>query len=64
MSLAVFDLAGRLVRPLQDGMLDPGRPEFRWDGVRQDGRPSPAGMYFVRLRTPAGEDRGKVLLTR
>ena len=41
-------MAGRVVRPLLDGLVEPtGRAE--WDGLDRQGRPVPAGVYFVRL---------------
>ena len=46
--VAVFDAAGRRVRQLHRGPLEPGRHDFRWDGRDAQGRPAAAGVYYVR----------------
>jgi hypothetical protein len=50
-SVVVTDAAGRLVRTLAEGPLGAGRHEFSWDGVGADGRPSPAGVYWIKARS-------------
>ena len=58
--LAVYDLAGRLVRTLVAGrVMGPGRHEAVFDGRDGTGRLLPGGVYFYRLR--AG---GEVLTRR
>jgi trimeric autotransporter adhesin len=49
--LTVFDLAGRRVRSLADGVLPAGRHEIAWDGADNAGRTTPPGLYFYRLET-------------
>jgi hypothetical protein len=49
--LAVFDVAGRLVRRLHDGVVPPGETTFRWDGRDGEHNLAPAGVYFFRART-------------
>jgi hypothetical protein len=46
--VAVFDLAGRRVRALADGVLPAGLHEARWDGAGPEGRRAPPGLYFFR----------------
>jgi hypothetical protein len=47
----VFDLQGRLVRHLAaEQAMSAGVHPFAWDGRADDGRESPAGIYFVRAR--------------
>ncbi|GEM_PF-750034 len=48
--LTVFDVAGREVRQLAAGSRPAGRHEVMWDGRRNDGNTSSAGVYLVRLR--------------
>ena len=48
-SLAVHDLAGRVVATIQDGALAAGEHPFRWDGRATDGRMLRSGRYFIRL---------------
>jgi subtilisin family serine protease len=44
-TVGIFDLAGRRVR----GLVLDGSGHARWDGRRDDGRPTGAGLYFLRL---------------
>jgi hypothetical protein len=62
--LAVFDLAGRLVRTLVDRDLPAGPHEATWDGRDEKGRPAGSGVYFVRLESGADRATRKVLLLR
>jgi len=48
--LAVYDVAGRLVQLLHDGMVPRGETTFIWDGRDRAGRPAPSGVYFLRAR--------------
>ena len=47
--LALFDVRGRLVRELFDGVAPAGRTDVTWDGKDAQGRNAPAGLYFARL---------------
>ena len=57
--LDLFDLQGRLVRTLTDGMMDAGRQEITFDG---DGLAS--GTYFVRLKSAEVVRTEKILLLK
>jgi len=48
----VLDVGGRRVGLLQNGTLDAGTHEFRWDRLTAAGR-APAGVYLVRARAGA-----------
>ncbi len=50
LSLAVFDLQGRLVRRLVDRPHGPGTFTATWDGRDVGDRPVADGLYFCRLR--------------
>ncbi len=63
-SLAVYDVSGRLVRPLLSGPNSQGRHSAYWDGATADGRQVGAGVYFVKLRTDGEDLTRKVVLTR
>jgi len=53
-TLAVYDLSGRLVRTLVDGRVYPAGPnEEVWDGRDDQGRSGSAGVYVYRLETPS-----------
>lgn len=48
-AIDVFDLQGRLVRHVaSEQPLSAGIHPFAWDGRTDEGRESPAGIYFVR----------------
>jgi len=47
--LSVFDLAGRRVRQLVDGVMGAGRHEVVWDGRDASGMRAASGSYVVRL---------------
>lgn len=55
--LAVFDLAGRAVGVIYDGLATSGRFAVEWDGRTPGGGLVPPGSYFVRLT--AAIDRGQ-----
>jgi hypothetical protein len=59
--LAIYDVAGRLVRVLAGGELEVGRFDTRWDGRDRQGRPVASGIYFGQLM--AGGERRTVKLT-
>ncbi|MBD3222776.1 S8 family serine peptidase [bacterium] len=48
-SLRVYDVQGRLVRELVDGIVPAGTNEARWDGRDRHGRSVASGTYFARL---------------
>ena len=49
-SLRIFDLSGRLVNTLVDGMqLEPGEHSITWNGLESSGKKVAAGVYFYRL---------------
>lgn len=55
--VALYDVAGRLVRVLADGPLPAGMHQRAWDRRDQSGRPVASGVYFLRL--DAGPDQGR-----
>ena len=48
-TLVIYDVSGREVDRLVDGVIDPGRHVATWSGRNQAGRPAEAGLYFVRM---------------
>lgn len=54
LSVTVYDLRGRIVRLLHDGVLEAGRHQVEWDGRDQAGVASAAGVYLLRLETADG----------
>jgi len=50
-TLAVYDVQGRVVRVLRDGLQPAGRQVVRWDGTDPLGNRLPSGVYFYRLES-------------
>ena len=54
--LAIYDLSGRRVEELFDGVAPTGESHVRWDGHDAEGAVTAAGVYFARLeRGTSGE---------
>lgn len=62
--IAIYDVAGRIVRSLFDGAIEDRGPGLYWDGRDDAGREAPSGVYFVRLRSGDQAAGGKVILIR
>ena len=62
--VGVFDVAGRRVTSLHDGILEAGTHQFRWRGRVKGGSPAPAGVYFLKVTSDAGARSRKMLLLR
>jgi hypothetical protein len=59
--LTVVDVAGRRVRSLVAGQLEPAGPRtIAWEGRRDDGSSAPAGIYWALLSWPGGRDRRRI----
>jgi len=63
-TLTVFDLSGRRVRTLVDGVQTAGAHVATWDGRDATGRLVPAGVYFGRLRTDDAERVQRLVLLK
>ena len=61
-TIEVFDAAGRRVRSLANGIVDPGIHEVRWNGLDDSGTRVAPGVYFTRLRAGAVELSKKLVL--
>lgn len=63
-TLSLYDVSGRLVRTLFDGVANAGSTRLTWDGTSQSGRAVPAGAYFGRLVFGNQETLRKVVRLR
>jgi hypothetical protein len=52
-NLAIYDVMGRRVRTLLDGVTSSGVHEIRWDGTDDGGNVVAAGIYFCKLKAGA-----------
>jgi photosystem II stability/assembly factor-like uncharacterized protein len=64
MSLHIFDVNGRLVRPLMNSSVTDGSITVRWDGKDDNGRNLPSGVYYLRLVRGNEEEVRKLVLLR
>ncbi len=60
--LALYDVAGRLVRELFGGPLPAGDHSLTWDGRTADGHAAAPGVYFAHLSTPEGKGTARVVV--
>jgi len=60
--LIVLDVAGRRVRELASGNLEPGSHRTIWDGKDQSGRKLFGGVYLLVLETPSGRAVRKIAI--
>lgn len=61
--VGIYDLTGRRVARLVDGLLPAGPHASRWDGRIGD-RAAPPGVYFARFEHPGGVATMRLLLIR
>jgi hypothetical protein len=62
--LRIFDVEGRQVTTLVNGIMESGRHNVLWDGRDQSGRVLASGIYYARLETDAEAVARKILLLR
>jgi hypothetical protein len=63
-TLAVYDLHGKLVRTLVDGEVDAGHHPVSWDGRSNEGRAVASGIYVARLNAGSVVQTVKMTLLR
>lgn len=63
-SLAVYDVSGRVVRVLVDRTFDAGPHEAVWDGTDSAGRPVASGIYLYRLEAAGNVRVRRMVLVR
>jgi len=61
--VAIFDVAGRLVRRLVQDRVLAGRHTVEWDGTADGGRRVGSGVYFCRMWTSGFAETRKVIRT-
>ena len=50
-TLEVFDINGRIVKSIHNGLLPAGTHILEWDGTNQQGSTAASGVYLYRLET-------------
>ncbi|MDD4856614.1 MAG: hypothetical protein PHD74_00755 [Candidatus Krumholzibacteria bacterium] len=62
--LCIYDVAGRLIARLADGIVDPAHYLVYWDGTNGRGERAASGVYLCRMEAPGFERTQKVVLLR
>lgn len=63
-NLAIFDLLGREVLTLENGVVEPGYHTMQWDGLDNAGQPVAAGVYLYRLKAGDFTQMRKMVLMK
>ncbi|NQT97520.1 MAG: T9SS type A sorting domain-containing protein [Candidatus Marinimicrobia bacterium] len=62
--LTIYDMLGREVRTLVNGVQQPGQMEITWDGTDQFGRMVGAGVYLYRIQANKNIATRKMILLK
>jgi hypothetical protein len=63
-SIRVYDVAGRIVTTLVDGVSDPGRHVAVWNGTNDHGDAVGSGIYFCSMEAPDFHESRKMTLLK
>jgi len=63
-AIRVYDVTGRVVRTLVDGVTEPGRHAAVWDGRNDHGEHCGSGVYFCVMETPEYHGSNKMMLLK
>jgi flagellar hook assembly protein FlgD len=56
-TLAIYDLTGRVIATLEEGAKSAGKHTARWNGRDQRGSAAASGVYFYRLNVKGAEGK-------
>ena len=59
----IYDVGGRRVKRLVDGITEAGARTVSWDGRDETGHRVAAGIYLARLQTPVEAASAKLIVT-
>jgi hypothetical protein len=63
-SIAIYDIRGREVDAVFEGVLPQGAHSVTWDGLSESGETLPSGIYFYRFKAGDFEINKKAILVR
>ncbi len=62
--MGVYDVSGRLVKTLYQGVMDQGKHKATWDGRNNAGRAVSSGVYFCKLFTKDNVAETKMVILK
>ena len=62
--IVVYDLLGRQVAMLKNGIEEPGYKQVIWDATNNQNQPVGAGVYFYRIKSTEFVKTRKMLLLK
>ena len=62
--IIIYDLTGRKIRTLVDGISTPGRYAITWNGTDDFGQSVSSGMYFYRMKSTDFQSVKKLMLLK
>jgi flagellar hook assembly protein FlgD len=63
-ALRVYDVRGKLVKTVFEGVKPAGYHAFRWDGTDNRGAPVATGVYFARFVADEARFTRKMVLLK
>jgi flagellar hook assembly protein FlgD len=60
--VAIFDVNGRLVKTVFDGIAKEGPNQADWNGLDASGRSVSSGVYFIQMSTLGERHQTKMVL--
>ena len=63
-SISIFDILGREVNNLHQGVLVKGNHGFSWNGKNSKGKSLSSGTYFVLVKTKKHSEIQKLLMLK
>jgi hypothetical protein len=63
-TLTLFDIQGKHIQTIWDGMLPVGNNLFKWNGIDDDGEHMASGIYFLKARSGEYDRTTKILLLK
>ena len=64
LTLSIYNVAGRLIRRIEPGVMDPGPRKIDWDGTGSAGDRVAPGIYFLEVSTKTRTASKKVIVLR
>ena len=60
--IAIYDVSGRMVKTLMDGVGDQGENTVVWDGTDNGGNRVGSGIFWVKMSTPSYESTKQMVV--